>query len=154
MSWIVGKGEEKYLKELYKMKVEYNLAEHIIFWGSVNEKEKLLLMGRSHLLLHASVKEGWGLVVVEAASQGTPAIVYDVAGLRDSVRDGVTGIVIKENSPMEMAQEAIRLFKSKREYKRYQTNCLGWVKSLSWEKATRQSLQFIKKINDEFSTNA
>ena len=31
------------------------------------------------------MREGWGLIVSEAAALGTPAITYDVAGLRDSV---------------------------------------------------------------------
>ena len=45
-------------------------------------------------LLMASVREGWGLVVTEAGACGTPAIVYDVPGLRDAVRDGETGLVV------------------------------------------------------------
>jgi glycosyltransferase involved in cell wall biosynthesis len=50
-------------------------------------------MQQSALILVASRKEGWGLIVTEAASQGTPAIVYDVDGLRDSVIDGKTGVL-------------------------------------------------------------
>jgi glycosyltransferase involved in cell wall biosynthesis len=49
------------------------------------------------------VKEGWGLIVTEAASQGTPAVVYDVDGLRDSVRNGETGLVTRTNTPAELA---------------------------------------------------
>ncbi|WP_018348169.1 glycosyltransferase family 4 protein [Longispora albida] len=43
------------------------------------------LMARAHALVVTSVREGWGLVVDEAAAMGTPAVAYDVPGLRDSV---------------------------------------------------------------------
>jgi len=40
------------------------------------------LLQKSHVLAVTSVKEGWGLVVTEANPQGTPAVVYNVDGLR------------------------------------------------------------------------
>src|SRR5258706_15516364 len=110
MLWIVGRGDSVYIALLKEMLVLYGVADHVVFFGGVSEEKKLELMRRAHVLLHASVKEGWGLVVVEAASQGTPAVVYNVSGLRDSVKNGETGIVLKENSPFHLAQEALLLF--------------------------------------------
>jgi glycosyltransferase involved in cell wall biosynthesis len=55
------------------------------FCGRVGAEEKLELMARAHVLVVTSVREGWGLVVDEAAAVGTPSIAYDVPGLRDSV---------------------------------------------------------------------
>src|SRR3989344_2967644 len=92
--WIVGGGDENYKKFLKKMAKKLDVYDRITFWGFVSEEKKFELMGRAHLLLHASVKEGWGLVVIEAASQATPSIVYNVSGLRDSVIDNKTGIVL------------------------------------------------------------
>lgn len=42
-----------------------------------------------------SLVEGWGLVVTEAAARYTPAIGFDVPGLRDSIEDGVTGVLAR-----------------------------------------------------------
>ena len=58
-------------------------------------------------MLNVSIKEGWGLVVVEAASQATPSIVYNVSGLNESVKNGITGDVLLENTPKDMAGKAI-----------------------------------------------
>ena len=41
-----------------------------------------------------SLAEGWGLTILEANTLGTPAVAYDVPGLRDSVRDGQTGWLV------------------------------------------------------------
>ena len=54
-------------------------------WGRVSDAHKHELMARAHALIVTSVREGWGLVVDEAAALGTPTAAYDVAGLCDSV---------------------------------------------------------------------
>lgn len=145
--WIVGSGEESYIEELKETMDSYSISPRVKFFGQVSEEKKLTLMKRAHILLHASVKEGWGLVVVEAASQATPSVVYDVSGLRDSVKNGKTGIVLEENTSKEMARQAVKLIKNKKEYLRLQKNGLLWVKNLTWEKATEQSLKLIESVN-------
>lgn len=59
--------------------------------GRVTEQEKSDLLSSAWLTVSPSLSEGWGLTAVEANTVGTPAVAYDVPGLRDSVRDGVTG---------------------------------------------------------------
>lgn len=151
--WIVGDGEKKYVEELKENMRSFSISPKVKFFGHVNEEKKIELLKKAHVLLHASVKEGWGLVVVEAASQATPAVVYNVAGLKDSVKNGKTGIVLKENSSKEMAQEALNLINNKKKYESFQKNCLKWAKSLTWEKATDQSLALLKVIRDKRHNN-
>ena len=84
--WVVGTGPmERRLREEFA-------DQSIRFYGRVSNSEKLELLSRAHAVVVTSVREGWGLVVTEAAAVGTPAIGYDVAGLRDSLRasNGVT----------------------------------------------------------------
>ena len=142
---IIGTGESKYIQQLKQMIDEYGVKKNVTFYGKIDEKRKYELMAKAHLLLHASVKEGWGLVVLEAASVGTPSVVYDVPGLKDVVKDGVTGKVLETNSPFEMAKQAMHLLKSINEYQQYQANGLAWVSSLHWENVARTSLQLLKK---------
>jgi glycosyltransferase involved in cell wall biosynthesis len=67
--------------------------------GAVRLHGRLGSADRDHLLADAdavigtSVREGWGLTVTEAAVLGTPGVVYDIPGFRDSVVDGRTGVV-------------------------------------------------------------
>jgi glycosyltransferase involved in cell wall biosynthesis len=62
--------------------------------GRIPEQAKIDLLSRAWLTVAPSLAEGWGLTVVEANALGTPAVAYDVPGLRDSVRDGVTGWLV------------------------------------------------------------
>jgi glycosyltransferase involved in cell wall biosynthesis len=144
--WIVGDCDQNYKKTLLKTIENNSISEYVKFFGRVPDVEKLKLMSRAHLLLHASIKEGWGIVVIEAASQATPAVVYNVGGLRDSVINDRTGIVVSSNSPDAMARSALQLTKDKDRYKKMQLNGLEWARSLDWEKSTKQSLELIKDV--------
>ncbi len=100
-------------------------------------------MQKCHLLLVTSVKEGWGLVVTEANSQGTPAVVYDVDGLRDSVKDAVTGLVAGLNTPFHLAEKIIHIKNVPNLYSTYRKNC--------WEASSditfiNSYTQFLKEV--------
>ena len=73
----------------------------VLVFGRVSEEEKVERMAAAHVHIATSVREGWGLVVSEAAAVGTPTISYDVPGLRDSTR--AAGGVVVPGTPMAMA---------------------------------------------------
>lgn len=143
--WIVGSGEAAYIRELKRMMAEYGIRGSVTFFGNVSDAKKYDLLRRAHLLLHASVKEGWGLVVLEAAAVGTPAVVYNVPGLKDVVENGRTGIVIHDNSPREMAKEAVLLLADSRRYGILRKNARVWAKSFTWPGVIRTSLQLLAR---------
>lgn len=146
--WIIGGGDERYKKQLEMMIRDYGVHSNVTFWGKVSEKKKFELMARGHVLLHASVKEGWGLVVLEAARMGTPSVVYNVPGLCDVVKNGKTGIVLKDNSPDTMAREALSLYMDKKRYALYQRNGIAWADSFTWENAAKLSLELLRKAKE------
>lgn len=94
--WVVGDGE---MLPALRRKAHRNVS----FLGRVSHEEKFELMSKAHVLVATSVREGWGLVVTEAASVGTPTVAYDVAGLCDSVRAS-NGILVPP-SPAALAQQ-------------------------------------------------
>ncbi|NHN46543.1 glycosyltransferase family 4 protein [Halostella sp. JP-L12] len=106
--------------------------EGVTIHGYAPEAEKLEMMKRSHALLVPSVREGWGLVVTEAAAMGTPAVGYDVPGLRDSIVDGRTGL-LSASDPGSLAASAISLFD---DYDTYAKNALENAREYDWEATT------------------
>jgi glycosyltransferase involved in cell wall biosynthesis len=144
--WIVGPGENNYLKILIQLVNSLGIGKSVIFWGKISETKKYELMNKSHILLHASVKEGWGLVVIEASSQGTPTVAYNVSGLCDSIISNKTGILLNKNNYHELAKEAISLFKDHIRYRNISNNCRKFYQINTWENATRQSLKLINLV--------
>jgi len=94
-------------------------ARDIEYLGMVSRADKIKLMQQAHLIVQTAVEEGWGLTITEAASQGTPAVAYNVAGLRDSVLNGATGVLTDEH-PSALGQSAAALLRDAGRYARFQ----------------------------------
>ena len=45
-------------------------------------------------IVTTSIREGWGITILEANACGIPSIAYDVPGLRESIIDGKTGLIV------------------------------------------------------------
>jgi glycosyltransferase involved in cell wall biosynthesis len=92
--WVIGTGP---MEDQLRM----SAPEGVQFLSKISPTEKIERLARAHVLIVTSVREGWGLVVTEAAEVGTPAIAYDVAGLRDSVR--ASNGVLSAPNPKELS---------------------------------------------------
>jgi len=94
---LVGDTSSFYAKKVTDHINSSPFKEDIVVHGRVTTEEKLKLLREAGLIVVTSIKEGWGLIVTEANSQGTPAVAYDVDGLRDSIKNGRTGLLAKES---------------------------------------------------------
>jgi glycosyltransferase involved in cell wall biosynthesis len=127
---IVGTGEvENSLKQLAN---ESGLKERVEFTGRLDEQEKDAQLRRAHFLVHTSVREGWGLNVIEANAMGTPSVVYPVGGLVDSTLHDETGVVTRDETPASMADSILEIKKSPENYARLRVNAWNRAKTLQW----------------------
>jgi len=113
------------------------------FFGRVSEERKRDLLCRAWVLVHPGVREGWGLNVLEAAACGTPAVAYRVAGLCDSVRDGVTGFLARNGDVRDLANKIIRVLEDEALRERLSRNCLEYARQFSWNKTTTQFIKIL-----------
>lgn len=143
--WIVGSGymENELRTMASKMFPDNGSKDAITIFGKQPQQRKLELMSKAHVILVPGVREGWGLVVTEANAMGTPAVAYDVPGLRDSVIDGVTGTLVERGDYIGLGIEAIDLLKDHIKRKTYTKNALQDSKHFDWNTTTDSILQFI-----------
>jgi glycosyltransferase involved in cell wall biosynthesis len=126
--WIVGDGMMKKTLE----NATKNITS-IKFWGRISNEKKLELMSRSHLLIIPAIREGWGLVVTEANSMGTPAIGYNVHGIRDSIKNNLTGILLGKNDVDTLTKEIEKIFSTTTVLTTLSANALIDSKQYSWD---------------------
>lgn len=143
--WIVGKGGPEYLEYLENHCRVLKIEKKVKFWGFVSAAQKFVLLARAHLLINPSVREGWGLINIEANTVGTPVIGYDVPGTRDAVLHNKTGILSPLGHPEILAKNAIYLIDNPKYYRKLATGGRWWSKQFSWAKFTKQSLALIEK---------
>ena len=85
---IVGEGPER-------ERLEQLAGPDVEFTGFVSEAERQAWLDRAWFLVHTTMHEGWGMTVMEGAVRGAPSIALDVVGLRDSILDDQTGVLVK-----------------------------------------------------------
>jgi glycosyltransferase involved in cell wall biosynthesis len=85
---------------------DLGLEERVELRGRVNHSEVMRALSQAACLVHPSMREGYGLVVVEAASLGTPAVL--VSGpdnaATELIEEGVNGFVVADPGPESLAR--------------------------------------------------
>lgn len=143
--WILGSGASEYVSYLKTLSSRLGIQGQVKFFGFVNEEEKFKRLARSHILINPSVREGWGLVNIEANRMGTPVIAYKSPGLVDSVRDGKSGILCDNNTPADLAKNVIKIINETAQYNQLCKGAINWSNNFVWGKSRRISLELIKK---------
>jgi glycosyltransferase involved in cell wall biosynthesis len=108
------------------------LREVVRFAGYQREEAKLELMREHDVLVHPSVREGWGLNVIEANAMGTPAVVYPVDGLVDSTVDERTGKVCSAETPEALADGVAWILSDEDRYQRVREACWRRAGEFRW----------------------
>jgi glycosyltransferase involved in cell wall biosynthesis len=112
--------------------------------GRVTNEDRLKLMQAASVIVVTSVKEGWGLIVTEANSQGTPAVAYDTDGLRDSVQDGKTGSLVPSGNTKALGRAINSILSEPTNYTRLRHAAWSWSKDFTFNNSYQDFLTAIK----------
>jgi glycosyltransferase involved in cell wall biosynthesis/O-antigen/teichoic acid export membrane protein len=137
--WIVGSGP-------LANTLAGSLPDGAQMLGRVPRRELYERMAAAHCLLVPSVREGWGLVVIEANSVGTPAVGYDIAGVRDSIRDEQTGLLADAGDPRSLARSAVELVGDETAYRRFAAEARSWAATFSWDRTAAELWQQVERV--------
>ncbi len=130
---IAGSGDDR--PRLEAIARARGLADCVRFLGFVDDATKLSLLRRAVANVFPSPKEGWGITVMEAAACGTPSLASDSPGLRDSVRNGVTGVLVPHGDAAALAHQMVRLAGDPAEVARLGAAARRHAERLSWDAA-------------------
>ena len=143
---IVGDGD--YVEQVKEKSRNIGLR-NVVFTGRIGEKEKIQLMKTSWTIVGTSMVEGWGMTIIEAAACGTPAIGYNVAGLRDSIQDGKTGILVENGNISELSKALIFVLENENLRIDLGKNAFKRAKEFSWDKTAEHFIKVLKGITDD-----
>ena len=133
---IAGSGDDR--PRLESLATTLGLAHAVRFHGFVDEPTRLALLRGAVANVFPSPKEGWGITVMEAAACGTPSLASDSPGLRDSVRDGRTGLLVAHGDVAAMAAAMLRLAEDPALVASLGATARRHAEQLSWEAAAVQ----------------
>jgi glycosyltransferase involved in cell wall biosynthesis len=142
---IAGAGD--YRGELETLARSLDLGDRVRFLGRISEAEKLSLLRRSWALVFASPKEGWGITNLEAAACGTPVVASNSPGIRESVRDGVTGFLVSHGDVPAMAAAMRRVAESSSLVASLGREARVFAAGFTWENAADQTESHLARIS-------
>ena len=143
--WVVGRGEADYVQKLKTMCRQLDIEDNVTFYDFVTESKKFTLLARGHLLIHPSLREGFGLTIPEAGYVGTPVVAYNSPGLRDIVKNGKNGILVAVNSPESLADSCMRILSDESLYQKLCQGAKKEARQYSWDNTARMMLDILKK---------
>ena len=122
------------------------LERVVEFTGYLTESRKVELLRNAWFTVTTSLKEGWGLTVVEANACGTPSIAADVPGLRDAVREGETGLLYPYGDSTALSACMARLLEEGPLRERLSEGAVRWAATFNWDDAAEKTIAFLRRV--------
>ena len=136
---ILGEGYER--GALEELRSSLGADDWLSLPGRVSDAEQLDAYRRAWLVSSSSLREGWGMTLTEAAACGTPAVATDIAGHRDSVQRGRSGLLVPDGEPM--AEAIASLLLDERRRSELAEGALSYASSLTWERTATEAFRLL-----------
>jgi glycosyltransferase involved in cell wall biosynthesis len=141
---IAGTGDHG--ESLEKLVAELGLEKQVRFLGFVPEETKVTLLREAWAAMLASPKEGWGVSNMEAAACGTPVIASNSPGIRESVIDGETGILVPHGDIQAMAAAMRTLANSPSLVTMMGEAGRRFAEDFSWDKSADNTISHLEEV--------
>lgn len=139
---IAGEGES--MAELKKLANSLGISSAVEFLGKVTEARKVELLATSWVALQPSSIEGWGITVIEANASGTPVIAANVNGLKDSVLNGKTGVLVPVKHVTAFSQAMDSVISKTGLRNNLSRQAIKWSQEFEWDKSADNFLRLIQ----------
>jgi glycosyltransferase involved in cell wall biosynthesis len=143
---LIGRGSAR--PRLERVAAELGLAGRTRFAGFVPDDERDALLADARVCVCPSVKEGWGITVIEVNAVGTPVVATDAPGLRDAVRHGETGLLVADGPAEEfvarLAERMGELLADPALAERLSRGALAWSRRFDWDRTAETTARAVE----------
>jgi len=136
---VIGEGPEEDL--LRALVVQLDIASSVSFLGRVTAEALLDAYRRATLVASASISEGWGMTITEAAACGTPAVVSDIAGHRDAVVDGRSGLLAADQS--DLAAGIVTVAGNQVRRSELSAGAIAFARRFDWDRTATEAFRVL-----------
>jgi glycosyltransferase involved in cell wall biosynthesis len=140
---IAGAGD--YREHLEALSESLGIADRVRFLGFISAEEKRDLLRRSWASVFASPKEGWGLTNIETAACGTPVIASDSPGLRESLIDGETGVLVPHGDTVALARAMRQIAESPQRVEKLGSAGRRFAERFTWDQSADQTISHLQE---------
>jgi glycosyltransferase-like protein len=151
--WLIGGGETLFDYRAYRegffseiKELGLRVGEDIIVLGAVPEDSMVKLYRAADVFVFPSIKEGWGLVVLEAMASGLPVIASGIEPMTDYLMDGENALLVSPMDHEGLAERIIGILEEAGLRDKLIRNGMKTVESYSWQKTALKHSEFYRGI--------
>ncbi|WP_328478070.1 glycosyltransferase family 4 protein [Actinoplanes sp. NBC_00393] len=142
---LVVAGRGWWEPELRRLAAELGVADRTEFTGYVSEQCKHRLLAAAWVALVPSLKEGWGLTILEAGARGTPTIAFrEAGGVRDAIVDGRTGLLADD--PRDFVGLTRWLLTDDRTRRQLGAGARAYAQGFTWAESGRRFARVLDEV--------
>lgn len=141
---IAGAGD--YRDHLEELAHALGIQDRVRFLGFISPEEKRDLLRSAWATVFASPKEGWGLTNLESQASGTPVIASDSPGLRESLVDGETGILVPHGEIGALAGAMEEIIESPESVESMGVAGRRFAEKFTWDNSATQTLDHLESV--------
>jgi glycosyltransferase involved in cell wall biosynthesis len=141
---IMGKGDAE--TALRDMAHTLSISDSVEFVGYVPEHEKAERLGRVHCVVNPSMKEGWGIINIEANACGVPVISANSPGLRDSVRHGESGLLYEYGDIQALAATMVNVLSNEQLRVALSKGAINFAQQFHWDNSAQKMIQRMEAV--------
>lgn len=140
---IIGDGPER--TDVAKAIAERDLEGAVQLPGFVSDDELNRALQSASCLLLPSLREGYGLIVIEAAAYGTPCVTIDAPdnAAKELIVNGVNGFVVDDWNPTNLAKAVVEVV---RRGPKLRESALGWHRDHWQELSVQSSVERLEQV--------
>lgn len=144
---IVGKGDRSVENKSRRIASALGVSERVkIYVGCINEDLKLKLLRRAWLYVFTSMKEGFGMSVVEALSQNVPVVAYDIPAVKEVVGKCSSGVLVENGNINKLAVQCVNLLNNKETLWAMSSRARRCVEIYNYDNLLKNFIRVIKAL--------
>jgi phosphatidyl-myo-inositol dimannoside synthase len=148
---IYGRYDDSYLRQLKGLVAQYCVEKDVEFLSGISDGEMTGLYQRAKIFVLTSCNygynfEGFGLVLLEAAAAGLPAIGTLGNGIEDAIRDGYNGILVPQNDIEKTAQSIVDMLSDRDKWIKMSENSYIWAEEHDLDKVVKRYIKVYERI--------
>lgn len=141
---VIGEGNAK--ARLEQMVQELGLEKWITFVGRIPREETLPYYQEADVFVLPSLNEGMSNAMLEALACGLPIIATRTGGAEELVREGVNGLLIKQEDAHDLARALRALVSDADMRSRMGEESRTLAESMSWENVAQQYVEVYRHV--------
>jgi len=139
--------ESREMQRLRGLVQDLKLQDRVAFWGSQRQDLLPYFYSAAQALVLPSRYESFGMVALEAMACGTPVIASRVGGLKYTIEDGRTGVLVPEGNSTLLADRVCQVVEGPGVRKRLVHAALAEVRQFSWPEIAQKVLSVYRSLS-------